>query len=420
MGSATDRTAVGCHVFAGGFAGGFKEVFDVQTHLECHGFGLDTARHVWGVPDVINTAAADWPKAKGDVLYGNPRCTAFSSSTCGLSETGHGPRARACRDVIELTDYGLGRFPIVVWESVQQAYSVGKPLLDEFTARAVSLGYRVAHVFVNAATFGVPQQRKRYFQVFYDNALKFNVDVPCLDPDYAVLYDAIWDLRNRETRMMRFTDEDYDRDCWLRPAISSDLDMFKVLPSGWSTNLLAKWDYHSMPEYHRHQWDVRVSDMPFSLHAHYRCAWMRHCPTLMSSSVNLVHPWHHRTLTVGELARCMGWGDRVPVGRRPVAQLAKGVCPAVGRWIAEQCLAALEDKWNGQEWTTRYNSRTGVFEGEDSAGMDEKVIDVTEYCGKRFTYDRFPDECKQQHHRFNVDSRTGKLLRPWRSRVSVD
>jgi len=313
----------------------------------------------------------------------------------------------------------MGQFPIIVLESVNQAYSTGRPLFAEVTQRAVTYGYRVAHVFINAATFGNCQQRKRYFYILYPRDKKFNISLPDISPYYPVLFDAIGGDMDRVTHPWDRVSDNYDADSYalLR---EDDRDAIPRLPTGWGLNTLAQYDFENCTARQKLKWTNRSSNMPFSMHCIYRTSWFRPCPTLQSSSTRLIHPWHDRPLTIGELAKIMGWGDKIPVGHDPCHQLAKGVCPEVGEWIAEQCLSCLNDEWDNtddevKEWTTTYNARTGLFEGQDSSGMIEKVIDVSNYVGQQFSMDRYPKCVQKQFRRFNVDPITGKLVRSWKS-----
>jgi len=352
------------------------------------------------------------------LIYGNPRCTGFSCVTAGYSEHGHGPRARQCQDINDLMSYSLGHADVVCWESVQQAYTVGKPLLDEWTEVAKGLGYRVAHVFVNAMTFGNCQNRRRYFYVAYPADKQFNVTVPDVSPFYNTLYDVIWKDRNRETYPVHKKDfklGNCDRDGYLDLGEEHRHYMDK-LPTGWCANTMGAFASNELPDSMRDIWRFRTSDMPFSMHSPFRTAWMRPCPTLKSTSSTLIHPWHHRPLTVGELSDIMGWDGIVPVGPVPIYQIAKGIAPIVGEWIANQVDACLSDQWNGEEWSTRFNMYTGQFEGEDSTGQLEKVIDITEYYGHQFDIERYPVEAREQFHGYRVDPETGKLIKSWKKR----
>lgn len=55
-------------------------------------------------------------------------------------------------------------------ESVTEAYTRGKDLIDELTKRALLLGYSVTHLFISAQWLGIPQRRRRFFIVFHKPA----------------------------------------------------------------------------------------------------------------------------------------------------------------------------------------------------------------------------------------------------------
>lgn len=411
-------SAVGCHVFAGGFTAGVKKVFDVEHQLEVHDLGHRTTQEVWGVP-VIHGPTTSWPQRRGQaMLYGNPRCTGFSCVTAGYGSDAHGPWAKQCQDINDLMEYGLSNeFPVIVWESVQQAFSTGKPLLDLWTERVAAKGYRVAHVLANAATFGNAQNRRRYFYVAYPGHLQFNVDLPEISPYYPVIGDILWERRHRDTKSFGWKDEEYDQDCYIDLTEDERYSISK-LPSGWCLNEVGRFAPEHLSERYQEVWRLRNSDMPFSMHCIYRTNWLRPCPTLTSTSVRLIHPWHHRPFTIGELADIMGWEGKIPVGPMPSYQIAKGVCPAVGEWIAQQVDKCLRDQWGGEEWSCKYDHREGKFVGEDSKGKIEKVIDVTHYVGHMFDLARYPEEMTRQHHKFNIDPMTGKLIKPWKLKTA--
>src|SRR3990172_5224349 len=103
--------ALGVHAFAGGITAGFKDHFNVDTHLEALDLGHDTARGL-GV-DVIKVPhddVASWPRIEYDCCFGNPRCSAFSNLTCGRDEVsveGHGSDASSTADIRSLIGYSL-------------------------------------------------------------------------------------------------------------------------------------------------------------------------------------------------------------------------------------------------------------------------------------------------------------------------
>src|SRR5665647_2355989 len=189
--------AVGVHVFAGGFTMGVRRVFEVAAQMEVHGLGDRTVQQGLGLPFIMPEKGANvvdsWLSTnhhKGcSFCYGNPRCTGFSVlNTAKGTEGSRGPWAAQNIDIKQFCDYGVeGQIPIICWESVQQAYSTGRQLLDKLRDELfVPAGYRIAHVFLNAATFGNAQHRKRYFFVAYRGDLTFHVPIPKMLPHTTV------------------------------------------------------------------------------------------------------------------------------------------------------------------------------------------------------------------------------------------
>lgn len=165
-------TAVGVHVFAGGFTLGVEQHFRVLCHLEHGRYGVATARMNW--PDMpIHTAEDEWPleelEGRVDLVFANPPCALFSSA--GIATT-RGPDAwredprldcwRQCFSVLERV-----RPRAWVLESVTQAYTKGREVVDDYTRRALAMGYSVRHVLVDGAWTGLPQRRKRFFLVVF-------------------------------------------------------------------------------------------------------------------------------------------------------------------------------------------------------------------------------------------------------------
>ncbi len=407
--------ALGIHVFAGGFTMGVRRVFNVNEQLELHGFGRETAEQRLGL-EFTNCEDWDkWPRRNVAFAYGNPRCTGFSCITCGYDSTAHGPWSAPTKDIWDFCRYVVQQdIPIAIWESVQQAYTTGRPMLDALRDDVfVPAGYRIAHVLLNYATFGNSQQRRRYFFVAYKGG-NFNIDVPELSDNMPTTFDAIWDMRDRDVKVMRPTASEYDADCYydLTP---HEWDDVKNIPPCGSLNVAARMWVDRLHKKHQDAWHSRSSDMPFSMHCMSRTWWTRQFPTIHSSACRFLHPSLDRPVTVGELARVMGWGDVIPAGKYPVAQIAKGVVPEAGEWLARQALNFIEGRWGSEDWESSFNPRTCRWEGRDTPGQVEKEFNMTEYFSRVISPERFPDECFVRYPREDVDWSTGRLLDPWRT-----
>lgn len=399
--------ALGIHVFAGGFSHGVKQHFDVECQLETHGFGLDTARELFGV-DSINCEAKKWPKLNDiSFAFGNPRCTGFSTILSGYDDELHGPWSKQTCDIHEFSHYVVKhKIPIAIWESVQQAASTGKELLRYLIDKVYKKHYRIAHVFVNAASCGNSQERRRYFFVAYSRDLQFNIVPPVLPKHHACAYDVLYETRNVKTNIG--TMSEYDEHSTLIKN-ENDLAVIPLLPNGWCLNLLARWNFDALPDHYKDKFLFRTSNFPFSLHSVRRLSYFTPVPTLTSSCFAYVHPEVDRALTVGELAKCMGWPG-IPVGRAPTAQIAKGVVPAVGAWLAEQAKLCLEGAWGDEDWYSTWNGYRWV--GDDAHGALEKTFNLTSYTQQEKPYD-VAIKYGTQHHRFNVERSSGKLIRSW-------
>lgn len=386
-----NHTAVGIHVFAGGFTAGVKNVMPVQYQLETHGFGLETATKMCGV-ECINSPAVDWPHIDASFAYGNPRCTGFSTITSGYDERIHGPWAAATCDIHEFCNYVADRYDIVIWESVQQAYSVGKPLLDYLRDDIFApKGYRIAHVFINAASCGNSQLRKRYFFVAYRSNKNFNIVPPTLNQYLTSVWDAIGDLEDRETNEM--DSHDYDENSYVRLTPDEKV-VAKQLNYGWDVNQFLQYRFKDAPKNYQEKWLNRTSALPFSLHSIRRISYMLPCPTLFSSSNRILHPIHERPLTVLELARLMGWGDNIPVGKFPMAQIAKGVVPAVGEWLAQQAVHYLDNDWGDDDWESSYDHRKGEWVGKSTNGQLEKTFVLNNYIADYKPMEEWHDDLR--------------------------
>lgn len=337
--------AVGVHVFAGGFTMGVKRVCPVIAQLESHHFGTETAERL---TEVVQDK---WPTLKADVVYGNPRCTAFSCTTAGHDSNIHGPWAKQCSDIHDLCQYGVKiKAPIILWESIQQAYTVGRLLLDQLRDELFfPKGYKIVHIRLSAKQFGNSQLRRRYFFVAYKTK-RFNAMLPRVKRNRTI--GNVLQVPATATRVMKKNVTYYDRNCYI-DLNKDEWAVVPYLPQGCGLTRFARENEELLKQLSSvlyDKWLWRTSNIPFSLHAIGRPRWNGNCPTLKSSSYRIIHPRCNRPLTIGELAKIMGWGRTIPIGRNPVAQLAKGVIPVIGQWIMEQARKSLNNDWDGDDW----------------------------------------------------------------------
>ena len=381
---------VGVHCFAGGFTMGMKMVTPIVGQLEIHDFGRQTCE-AHKTKFMNADTWQEWNQYKStwegcSFCYGNPRCTSFSSYSSGSNSTVRGPYAKPTRDIWDLCEFGMhAGFDLIAFESVQQAYTVGRPLLNILRDELfVPKHYRIAHLFVNTAAEGNAQKRRRYFFVAYRDNKNFNVMCPNLPKYRVTVGDVLKPLLNRKTTEDKIWKADhYTADTYMR-FNDREKAMIPLLQQGESYHCVARKrpeELEKASPYHYEKWICRTSEVPFSLHAPTRLKWNGHCPTIASNFSNNIHPTLNRPVTVREVATLMGWPkDFIPVGDQPIPQIGKGVVPATGAWIGEQIKLYLSNEWGNEDFSSSYNHHTGQWVGENHTDKPiEKVFNMTNY-----------------------------------------
>lgn len=313
--------ALGAYIFAGGFTLGVRRHFDVLGHLEETDYGTATVKA--NMPDVPTVFGVErWApfvrslgEARLDLLYGNPPCAAWSQAGAKKNRDWRSDARVDCtRRHFSLLEEHRPR--AWVWESVTQAYTDGREFVEELTARAVAMGYSVAHVLHDAQHLGVPQVRKRFMFVATDCA--FNVKVE--DRGTVACGAALSALNDPgepvEAEIAKFKDlvrlmepgEDL-RQTWER-----------LTPKPWETNRLGQ-----------------VKGRPSFLTKRPR-------PDRPANVVmkEMVHPTEPRGLSMREMAVLCGFPPMYEFERPNPSLIAQGVCPPVGAWIAENIRRCLE------------------------------------------------------------------------------
>lgn len=328
-------TAVGCHIFAGGFTVGVRQAgFDVLCHLEGEaGYGATTtAANMPGLK--IHVGADNWPVGelssgpRIDFVYGNPPCAAWSGNNPNSHVEGKwrdDPRVGCVREHFSLLEELRPR--VWAWESVCQAPVKGRELVDELTQRALAMGYSVTEVFHDARWLGTPQTRKRWFMVCHDVEVDFVVDrwvetsavdaLARVEPEGEPAYDS---MSNRAV---------------FGPHLS-DIPAGKRLRAYWEEVICPPGSQTTKPNGH-------VLGRPGFGHVRLD----DHGPATATVGYSMVHPTQHRFLHVNEVAALAGFPpgyvfDGGPSGAKQLDLIARGVCPPVGRWLAEQVRRGVE------------------------------------------------------------------------------
>lgn len=400
--------AIAVHAFAGGITQGVMEAgFDVLRAYEPLGFGVETQRQKLGLEVVVEPDFTKWEPHDGvDLVFGNPRCGGFSG--LGSNTASEDMRGSGCRqsiDAEQLCRFGVAcDAKVIMWESVQMAMTgVGAGFVQRMHEEVLH-EYRIVHVFMNTATFGNAQYRRRWFMVAYRDDLVFNPIVPT-PPKIMVTVGKVlapltkYDGRAEPARYNRKGAE-YHADSYQRVR-DDDWRLIPLLPAGGSLNHFHHEHGPAFFKKHGHLSGYEVSKnarspTPFGV-AHNRILRLKldgPCPSLVGNCCNWVHPLHDRTLTVRELAALMGWRrDVIPVGDYPAAQIAKGIVPAVGEWMAEMAAAAIrgenEDVSLEIEWLPA-KKRFKTVEVDDAVRV--KTFQFTNLIPKK-TVNTFKSPC---------------------------
>lgn len=170
-------TAAGAYVFAGGHTIGVEQHFKVLAHLEDNPpYGGKTFRlnRPWIPVYAGHERWAAAPLDPLDYLYCNPPCAIVSVAGKSVKHGADSWKTDERTNCIHrcFAEFRRRRPTFFTLESVCQLYTRARELVDELEAEALSMGYAVTHLFINAKWHGVAQERKRYF--FMAHKMEFN------------------------------------------------------------------------------------------------------------------------------------------------------------------------------------------------------------------------------------------------------
>jgi uracil-DNA glycosylase family 4 len=335
----TKPTAMGVHIFAGGFTCGIKQAgFEVISHLEGGNYGVTTAKLNWpSLP--IYVGEESWPleqyEGKVDFVYCNPPCAIFSSAgistTRGADYWRNDPRVdcwRQCFTVLEKV-----RPKVWAMESVPQAYTKGKELIDQFTKAAVQMGYSVQHILMDAKYTGIPQSRRRFFIICHRPEvplkLGFNYSKElatigsCLD---TVIEPGFVVERKRKSPFQKM----YKQCVRLCQPGQKLRDVFdRIAPE--------------TPGYSLEPVNGKIPGRPGFL------TYRLDSTTQMGAFIGgvFLHPTENRLLGVNEMKAICGYPDSFKLAGTPgqhSSLLARAVLPTVGNWLGRAVGRALRRK----------------------------------------------------------------------------
>lgn len=335
--------AVGCYVFAGGFTLGVKSAgFEVNAHLEGKpAYGAATVRR--NMPNVvIHQGFDEWPidelsETGVDFVFGNPPCAAWSRA--GSSNR----RGRSWRDS-RLVDCTREHFSLLetirprawAWESVQEAWKLGRELVDALANRAADLGYSTTVWLHDAANLGVPQRRRRFFMVCHDVELDF----PDRFDEPTTVAEALKAVSGRSSPPL----QDFMKR--ISPRVVSAVRQ--------GENLRTAWERENPESQRTVNARGQVSGRPS--YSYVRPRMDRPSPVVRQE---MIHPTEHRGMTVDELKVLSGFPLKYDiVGTDPAYLIGRGVCPPVGEHLAKIVMRGLVRSLMVREPTYRVVDQT--------------------------------------------------------------
>lgn len=384
-----------------GFAGGFT-CGAVQAGLELvgkrelpGGFGVPSCennRHILGTRWRTEIAPwNDWTPVHVPAVLGNPPCSGFSLMS-NRNWRGIDSPANSCMHA--LISYAARCSPeVVAFESVQQAYTIGRPLMQTLREKLEALSdrrYDLVHVLQQGYNLGGPAWRPRYFAVFTRVPFGVEFGTPS-DLTWGELVDDLgsqpldWSPRkyneltshewvHRELRHSNFVDG-HDTLANESPLWTRLRDLDEMI-EGWpadgnvTTALKLCWFKHKrLPDSWKHIQDKLVGkNFEFGFHQPNRWRTDKPCRVMTGAAPGLViHPWQFRPLTVREVMRGQGFPDDWRICELPKkgvtgAYWGKGIPVQVGRWMATWVRESIQ-------------GAPGLIQGA-AIGDRERLIDV--------------------------------------------
>lgn len=388
---------VDCQGFAGGFTLGMVRAgWELVGKREMGGgFGVancEVNRHLLG--DGWETQIGDWDTwepLQVEAVVGNPPCSGFSLMS-HRDFRGVDSKINACMWAFQ--DYVARVMPqVAAFESVQQAYSGGLPLmraLREKLEQQTGEKWTLHHVLHNALSVGGAAMRKRYFWVV--SRVPFGVEEPSVRR-IPTFRDAIGDL---EGLAQTWEKQPYRRppSWWAEPArtenglvdchvglktslhVRRTIDLLDQVtwPQGQTVSDVARRYYEStggLPE----TWDSklpRLIEKDWQMGFIQPMRWKDQEPTRVitgSAMMTVVHPTEHRYLTHREIARIQGFPDDWTIRTAPARHT---LAPTWGKGIPVQC-----GEWLGHWLRAAVEGEPGSYVGDEGEDRDERVINVT-------------------------------------------
>lgn len=433
-------TAIDCQSFAGGFTLGMARAgFNVIEKREgAAGFGVPIVDYNRDLinPDLnIETGEPEtWRPRKADVVFGNPPCSAFTGMLAVRNLTGGtwGADNKVNDCMWDMVAYAAKcRADIVIMESVQNAYKMGRELMQDLRfdmEERTGRPYDLIHVLHNNASVGGASIRPRYFMVLARPGLKFGIEPPIVD-HVPSLSELLYDI---ETLPEKTEPQKYKRKAAGQYAASlrSPSGMVDMVwnpnrpenkATAWIMSTGAEWKggehigdamrraieivgFDAVPDWMKYHDGEEIKKLWLTTNAYSPRRWYadKAAGVIMQYATrDFIHPTQPRVLQLREAARVMGFPDDWSL--KPMLSgsvnhtqrwLGKGISVPCGEWIGGWAKRALDrdpGPWRGRklekgEWVIDvtndykavYDFRTGEKRDARSRAL-VKEMEAREY-----------------------------------------
>lgn len=294
-------------------------------------------------------------KSDVDVIIGGPPCQGFSTLGKRFIDD---PRNKLFKEYVRIVNEIRPKF--FVMENVAGILSMeGGKVLENILKSFKEIGYNVKYKLLNAAEYGIPQQRER--TIFIGTRLDVEIKYPKKTHSISgekgykkalTLWDAIGDLPQSDTEdITEYVSEaknDFQTkirgNCKIitnhKPPIHNEkaINMMKYIPTGKSA-----WDVKDMPKefmptsgYGNTYARLNPNEPGMTITRNFSCI----------SSSRCIHPYVNRGLTAREAARIQTYpDDYVFMGSKTDIhlQIGNSVPPILGEKIADTIKEMLEN-----------------------------------------------------------------------------
>lgn len=416
---------------------------DIVGSYEDCGFGSEfQAVNFPELEGLMATTRDAWPEEndlRETVVIGHPPCAGFSNMSKALNtggrdtKGGHGKASKHFAQTVDVCNYSLSRqCAALMVESVTAACEGARDVHD---ALAEEHGYHLFRVLQNAATFGIPQWRPRFWAVFVRKDLCARLALthePVAKTVAQVLEETPGgdDVDERFERRMRqqialLRKGGRSGRPGDRPLTEEEIAQVLSEPGLLAANIskLLKLD-EPTHETLKH-WCLTACGKGDDVCARFLVDSMRILPLDGCASVILETGWfvaNGKSLTPTQYKALNGFPTDYRLDKKYLMWLSKGVVPPVAAWLLDQVVATVEAAGKGEhrdlpltgvtwiepggigdftvtraQWEALRDGRT-VADEEDRPASSPRATSATVRSPKgpavawRFFFDRKPTE----------------------------